>query len=103
MWERDESYCNSVVKTKSPYDKGDRLLDITDGSAFDYLIGNADRHHYEIFKDKGSDSMMLMLDNAKRLIFKVKRFDVENIYFFSFGNPFLHESSILAPIRQCCL
>lgn len=86
LWERDESYCNSVVKTKSPYDKGDRLLDITDGSAFDYLIGNADRHHYEIFKDKGSDSMMLMLDNAK-----------------SFGNPFLHESSILAPIRQCCL
>lgn len=85
LWERDESYCNRIVKNKPPYNKGDRLLDITDGAAFDYLIGNADRHHYEIFKDN-RNSMMLMLDNAK-----------------SFGNPYLHDPSILAPIRQCCI
>nr|CAB3244420.1 glycosaminoglycan xylosylkinase-like [Phallusia mammillata] len=85
-WEVDETYCDSVVKHKPPYDSGPRLLDITDGAVFDYLIGNADRHHYEVFKDHGPDVMMLMLDNAK-----------------SFGNPNVHDPSILAPLRQCCL
>ena len=65
-WENDETYCNAVVKKKPPYDKGPRLLDITDGTVFDYLIGNADRHHYEIFKNHGPDVMLLMMDNAKR-------------------------------------
>lgn len=86
QWEYDESYCNKVVKLKHPYDNGTRLLDITDGAAFDYLIGNADRHHYEVFKDKSPKAMMIMLDNAK-----------------SFGNPNLHDESILAPLRQCCI
>lgn len=85
QWERDEAYCNNQVKHKIPYDRGSRLLDVTDASAFDYLIGNADRHHYEVFKDV-KNSMIIMLDNAK-----------------SFGNPYLHEKSILAPIRQCCI
>ena len=43
------------------------LLDVTDASVFDYLIGNGDRHHYETFKNK-KDSMLVMLDNAKRLM-----------------------------------
>ncbi|KAH0618257.1 hypothetical protein JD844_017288 [Phrynosoma platyrhinos] len=46
-WEYDESYCDAIKKT-SPYDSGPRLLDIIDTAIFDYLIGNADRHHYEI-------------------------------------------------------
>lgn len=66
QWEQDETYCNTVVKHTEPYNKGTRLLDITDASVFDYLIGNADRHHYEVFKNKGENAMMLMLDNAKR-------------------------------------
>ncbi|XP_076812288.1 glycosaminoglycan xylosylkinase-like [Clavelina lepadiformis] len=86
QWEKDETYCNRVVKKTVPYDRGSRLLDVTDGTVFDYLIGNADRHHYETFKDHGSDVMIIMMDNAK-----------------SFGNPFHHESSILAPLRQCCI
>lgn len=55
-----------------------------DAAIFDYLIGNADRHHYEVFADI-SDSMVLLLDNGK-----------------SFGNPYWDELTILAPLYQCC-
>uniref|UniRef100_A0A8C9EGL1 FAM20 C-terminal domain-containing protein n=2 Tax=Phasianidae TaxID=9005 RepID=A0A8C9EGL1_PAVCR len=65
-WEYDESYCDAVKKT-SPYDSGPRLLDIIDTAIFDYLIGNADRHHYESFQDDEGASMLILLDNAKRL------------------------------------
>lgn len=85
-WETDNNYCDNIVKKKTPYNRGRRLLDVTDASVFDYLIGNADRHHYEIFKDKGDNAMLIMMDNAK-----------------SFGNPYWHEPSILAPIKQCCI
>lgn len=85
-WETDDNYCERTVKKKPPYNRGRRLLDITDASVFDYLIGNADRHHYEIFKDKGDDVMLIMMDNAK-----------------SFGNPYWHEPSVLSPLKQCCL
>lgn len=47
------------------YKLGIRLLDIIDTSVFDYIIGNADRHHYETFREF-SDSMVIMLDNGKR-------------------------------------
>ncbi|XP_060773521.1 glycosaminoglycan xylosylkinase [Neoarius graeffei] len=84
-WEYDESYCEAVKKMP-PYDAGPRLLDVIDTSVFDYLIGNADRHHYESFQDDGGASMLILLDNAK-----------------SFGNPTLDERSILAPLYQCCM
>uniref|UniRef100_H2Y8L1 FAM20 C-terminal domain-containing protein n=1 Tax=Ciona savignyi TaxID=51511 RepID=H2Y8L1_CIOSA len=85
-WENDGRYCNDVVKRQAPYDRGTRLLDVADAAVFDYLIGNADRHHYEIFKNKSKDTMLIMMDNAK-----------------SFGNPHHHEPSILAPLKQCCI
>ncbi|KAM9384452.1 glycosaminoglycan xylosylkinase isoform 1-T1 [Pholidichthys leucotaenia] len=84
-WEYDESYCDAVKKTP-PYDAGPRLLDVIDTAIFDYLIGNADRHHYESFQDDGGASMLILLDNAK-----------------SFGNAALDERSILAPLYQCCM
>ncbi|XP_065829885.1 glycosaminoglycan xylosylkinase-like [Oscarella lobularis] len=84
-WEINENYCKAVV-TGVPYNKGRRLLDVMDTAVFDYLIGNADRHHYETFERDGNDGMLLHLDNAK-----------------SFGNPNHDERSILAPIYQCCL
>ena len=51
-----------------PYDAGPRLLDVIDTAIFDYLIGNADRHHYESFQDDGGASMLILLDNAKRWV-----------------------------------
>uniref|UniRef100_A0A3B4B486 FAM20 C-terminal domain-containing protein n=1 Tax=Periophthalmus magnuspinnatus TaxID=409849 RepID=A0A3B4B486_9GOBI len=84
-WEYDESYCDAVKKMP-PYDAGPRLLDVIDTAIFDYLIGNADRHHYESFQDDGGASMLILLDNAK-----------------SFGNAALDERSILAPLYQCCM
>lgn len=66
-WEYDESYCEAVKKMP-PYDAGPRLLDVIDTAIFDYLIGNADRHHYESFQDDGGASMLILLDNAKRRV-----------------------------------
>uniref|UniRef100_A0A2C9L4T4 FAM20 C-terminal domain-containing protein n=1 Tax=Biomphalaria glabrata TaxID=6526 RepID=A0A2C9L4T4_BIOGL len=82
-WETDDHYCDKV-KSSPYYSTGHRLLDIIDTCIFDYLIGNADRHHYETFEGY-EDSMLIMLDNGK-----------------SFGNPDIDEFSILAPLYQCC-
>lgn len=84
-WETDEEYCATYLKKTEPYNKGNRLLDLIDTAIFDFLIGNADRHHYEVFKDT-ADGMIVLMDNGK-----------------SFGNPNLDELSILAPLRQCCI
>ncbi len=48
----------------STYNSDPILLDIMDAAVFDYLIGNADRHHYETFKNF-SDSVLIMFDNGK--------------------------------------
>lgn len=84
-WEVDEKFCDKVLQIDMYKGPGVRLLDIVDTAIFDYLIGNADRHHYEIFQYL-PDSMLIMLDNGK-----------------SFGNPYHDERSILAPLYQCCL
>ena len=83
-WELDDDYCLSVV-AKRPYNLGPRLLDLMDAAVFDFLIGNADRHHYEYLSHDKDNGMMLLLDNGK-----------------SFGNPYKDETSILAPLYQCC-
>ena len=83
-WEVDDDYCLSVV-AKQPYNKGPRFLDLMDAAVFDFLIGNADRHHIEHLAHNNDTGMMLLLDNGK-----------------SFGNPHKDETSILAPLYQCC-
>lgn len=82
-WEQDFNYCDQI-RRMSLYKKGNRLLDLIDAAVFDYLIGNADRHHYEVFADF-PDSIVILLDNGK-----------------SFGNPYWDELTILAPLYQCC-
>ncbi|RWS14916.1 glycosaminoglycan xylosylkinase-like protein [Dinothrombium tinctorium] len=82
-WEVDSRYCHDKLMktiTIEPH-----LLNFVDVAIFDYLIGNADRHHYEMFKDV-PNSPVLLIDNGK-----------------SFGNPFLDEFTILAPLFQCCV
>jgi len=58
---------------------------LIDVAIFDFLIGNADRHHYEVFKDV-PNSCVLLIDNGK-----------------SFGNPYVDELTILAPLYNCCV
>lgn len=70
---------------RAPYKKGPRLLDIMDTTVLDYLMGNADRHHYETVDADGDNGRLLHLDNGK-----------------SFRDPSKDEASILAPLEQCC-
>lgn len=56
-WETDSHYCHSVLKN-NPLQP--RVLDFVDAAIFDYLIGNADRHHYEVFKDVSNSALLLI-------------------------------------------
>lgn len=85
LFRSDSDYC-SLVREISPYDEGRRLLDLMDMAVFDFLTGNMDRHHYETFRIFGNDSFTLHLDHGR-----------------GFGKPFQDETSILAPLLQCCI
>jgi hypothetical protein len=37
-----------------------RLLDIVDLAVFDFLIANADRHHFEVFKDVPNSALLFI-------------------------------------------
>ncbi|XP_041828938.1 pseudokinase FAM20A [Melanotaenia boesemani] len=84
-WEVNPFYCDAI-KELHPYNSGNRLLNIIDMSIFDFLIGNMDRHHFEIFTKFGDEGFLLHLDNAR-----------------GFGKHARDEMSILAPLSQCCL
>ncbi|XP_057681652.1 pseudokinase FAM20A [Corythoichthys intestinalis] len=84
-WQVNPSYCDTVKKLY-PYNSGNRLLNIIDMSIFDFLMGNMDRHHYEIFTKFGDEGFLLHLDNAR-----------------GFGKHSQDEMSILAPLSQCCM
>ncbi|XP_062331144.1 pseudokinase FAM20A isoform X3 [Osmerus eperlanus] len=83
-WEVNTLYCDSIKKIP-PYNSGSRLLNIIDMAIFDFLTGNMDRHHYEIFTGFG-DGFLLHLDNAR-----------------GFGKHSHDEMTILAPLSQCCI
>uniref|UniRef100_A0A3Q3Q778 FAM20 C-terminal domain-containing protein n=1 Tax=Monopterus albus TaxID=43700 RepID=A0A3Q3Q778_MONAL len=84
-WEVNPFYCDTI-KQMYPYNSGNRLLNIIDMSIFDFLTGNMDRHHYEIFTKFGDEGFLLHLDNAR-----------------GFGKHSQDEMSILAPLSQCCM
>lgn len=84
-WEANPLYCDKIKKLY-PYNSGNRLLNIIDMTIFDFLTGNMDRHHYEIFTKFGDEGFLLHLDNAR-----------------GFGRYSHDEMSILAPLTQCCV
>ncbi|KAM5273170.1 pseudokinase FAM20A [Ctenodactylus gundi] len=84
-WELNPLYCETV-KQIYPYNSGSRLLNIIDMAIFDFLIGNMDRHHYEMFTKFGDDGFLIHLDNAR-----------------GFGRHSHDEISILSPLSQCCM
>ncbi|KAL8602616.1 hypothetical protein ACOMHN_021963 [Nucella lapillus] len=78
------AYCSKVQVAEPFRNNSGLLLDLIDTTVFDFLIGNADRHHYEVVS-RVQKGMLVILDNGK-----------------SFGNPEHDELSILAPLYQCC-
>ncbi|KAM9426002.1 pseudokinase FAM20A [Pholidichthys leucotaenia] len=84
-WEVNPFFCDTI-KQQYPYNSGNRLLNIIDMAIFDFLMGNMDRHHYEIFTKFGDEGFLLHLDNAR-----------------GFGKHSRDEMTILAPLSQCCM
>jgi hypothetical protein len=84
-WEGDDYFCESNIISKPESDYYNGLLEFTDSCIFDFLMGNADRHHYETYARAKKHGKLLHIDNGK-----------------SFGNPYHDEMSILAPLHQCC-
>lgn len=84
-WEVNPSYCDWLKQTE-PYTNRKRLLNMMDLAIFDFLIGNMDRHHYETFSKFGDEGFVLHMDNAR-----------------GFGRHSHDETTILAPVYQCCL
>ncbi|XP_067914318.1 pseudokinase FAM20A-like [Heterodontus francisci] len=83
-WETNPNYCEKIKRTR-PYNTGSRLLNVIDMAIFDFLTGNMDRHHFEVFTKFGKDGYIIHFDNAR-----------------GFGKHSHDELSILAPLTQCC-
>ncbi|CAF2967910.1 unnamed protein product [Rotaria sp. Silwood2] len=84
-WETNENYCYERVFLDEDFHNR-LLLDMMDLSAFDFLIGNMDRHHMMRISSFGSNTALIHLDNGR-----------------SFGRYDYDDLSILTPIRHCCL
>ncbi|XP_069786210.1 pseudokinase FAM20A-like isoform X1 [Narcine bancroftii] len=83
-WETNPNYCKKI-KRIPPYNAGNRLLNVIEMAIFDFLTGNMDRHHFEVFTKFGKDGYIIHFDNAR-----------------GFGKHSHDELSILAPLTQCC-
>lgn len=64
-WEIDDGYCQQLLKPTSEYYYG--ILEFTDSCVFDFLMGNADRHHYETYAKASKHGRLMHIDNGKRL------------------------------------
>lgn len=59
-WETDNDFCD-YVKTNHDFE---RILDFIDIAIFDFIIGNGDRHRYEVMEH--FNNSILLIDNGKR-------------------------------------
>ncbi|ODM94376.1 Glycosaminoglycan xylosylkinase [Orchesella cincta] len=89
-WETDLNFCSKVLKEKTTSRRREIILDIIAIHVFDFLIGNGDRHHFEILRRNdpnanGHSRNFVLIDNGK-----------------SFGNPDEDFIDILTPLYQCC-
>ncbi|XP_045181937.2 extracellular serine/threonine protein kinase FAM20C-like isoform X2 [Mercenaria mercenaria] len=83
-WETDEGYCRKLMR-KQPYLYKRFIGDFIDSHVFDFITGNMDRHHVEVFHYLRNDSCPIHLDNGR-----------------AFGKTTDDEFSIIVPLRQCC-
>ncbi|KAK7003452.1 Extracellular serine/threonine protein kinase fam20c [Biomphalaria glabrata] len=84
-WEKDDTFCDTDVKTNSNYSMR-TLLNYMDVSVMDFLTGNLDRHHTEVFKEFKQETFFIHFDNGR-----------------GFGKSKYDCWSCMAPVRQCCL
>ncbi|KAI6650281.1 Glycosaminoglycan xylosylkinase [Oopsacas minuta] len=82
-WNKD---CRRELLRGPLFYTGPALLDLIDIAVFDFLIGNMDRHHFEMFSQNSESNRILLLDNGK-----------------SFGNPFRDDFILLKPLQQLCM
>lgn len=59
-WEKENDYCE-FVKVNYNFE---RILDFVDIAIFDFIIGNGDRHRYEVVEQ--FNNTILSIDNGKR-------------------------------------
>lgn len=83
-WESDSKYCQKLLKPNSEYYHG--ILEFTDTAIYDFLmgmyvcvsigwqpgvmcvcvcVGNADRHHYEVYSESRPHGKLMHIDNGK--------------------------------------
>ncbi|KAF6039878.1 hypothetical protein EB796_001801 [Bugula neritina] len=87
VWETEPDYCDGVKQTP-PFNSGRVLIDLIDLHIFDFIQGNMDRHHYEVYdfpEDWKNDTIPVLLDNGR-----------------GWGKMYRDEISILVPLQQCC-
>lgn len=64
----DENYCRSHLLQPNAY-YYNILPDVFDTMAMDFLIGNADRHHFETYALHGiKEGRLMHIDNGKRCV-----------------------------------
>ncbi|XP_052765556.1 extracellular serine/threonine protein CG31145-like [Mya arenaria] len=85
-WEEDDGYCRQkLMQPDGTYLYPRFIPDLVDTHIFDFMTGNMDRHHVEVFQHLRNDSAPLLMDNGR-----------------GFGKSAVDEMSILAPLQQCC-
>ncbi|XP_037804171.1 glycosaminoglycan xylosylkinase-like isoform X2 [Penaeus monodon] len=62
QWETDENFCKVVLHS----DQGKIILDLIDMSVLDFLIQNADRHHY-LQDTRDPNASIILVDQGKRI------------------------------------
>ncbi|XP_060591860.1 extracellular serine/threonine protein CG31145-like [Ruditapes philippinarum] len=63
-WERDEGYCKRLLRNQ-PYLYKRFIADFIDTHIFDFITGNMDRHHVEVFRYLRNDTCPIHLDNGR--------------------------------------
>ncbi|CAF1122841.1 unnamed protein product [Rotaria sordida] len=83
-WETNENYCYEYIMIDEDYHNR-LMLDMMDLAAFDFIIGNLDRHHMMRISSFGNNTSLIYVDHGR-----------------SFGRYDRDDLSILTPIRHCC-
>ncbi|KRX78770.1 Extracellular serine/threonine protein kinase FAM20C [Trichinella sp. T6] len=88
-WQLDNSYCKTKLlsNSSSPFSEGRLLLDLIDMSILDFLMGNQDRHHMDMFRfEDVVEVATVHVDNGR-----------------GFGRSDFDDLDIILPLVQCCV